>query len=204
MRHPDVRIPSLRRPYSQKTHDDAARRHVDARRTAFEAVFTRHHAAVLRFVQRRVDDRERAEELAMDCFEIAWRRFDPAAPFELPWLLQTARNLVGTSYRRRDRERAGLEHLAGAVRESGGADDLERLEVRLAMEALRPADREVLQLVYWDGLSADEAAEVLGCRTAAVWKRLSRARSALRKRLEPEAASPARFPEKGVSDLALD
>ena len=177
---------------------------MDARRTAFEAVFTRHHAAVLRFVQRRVDDRERAEELAMDCFEIAWRRFDPAAPFELPWLLQTARNLVGTSYRRRDRERSGLEQLAGVARERGGADDLERLEVRLAMEALRPAERDVLQLVYWDGLSADEAAEVLGCRTSAVWKRLSRARSALRKRLEPEAAASVRFPEKGVSDLALD
>ena len=32
-------------------------------------------------------------------------RFDPDAPYQRPWLLQTARNLIGDAYRRRDRER---------------------------------------------------------------------------------------------------
>jgi RNA polymerase sigma-70 factor (ECF subfamily) len=44
---------------------------MDQRRAAFEALFSEHHAAVLRYVERRVDDREQAKELAMDCFEIA-------------------------------------------------------------------------------------------------------------------------------------
>lgn len=166
---------------------------MDDRREAFEALFAEHHAAVLRYVERRVDDREHARELTMDCFEIAWRRFDPAAPYRRPWLLQTARNLVGDAYRKRDRERAGLRDLASAAHPD---ESFAHAELRIAMSRLGHADREVLELFYWDGLSADEIALVVGCRTAAAWKRLSRARAALRTLLEeppaPRAASPAR------------
>ncbi|MGO4680505.1 RNA polymerase sigma factor [Microbacterium sp. 2MCAF23] len=158
-----------------------------ARRAAFEALFAEHHTAVLRYIERRVDDREHARELTMDCFEIAWRRFDEREPYRRPWLLQTARNLVGDAYRKRDREREGLRDLATAARPS---DDLAHLELRHALSLLRRGDREVLELHYWDGLSADEIAEVVGCRTATAWKRLSRARAALRLLLQEPATDP--------------
>lgn len=152
------------------------------RRDAFEALFAKHHTAVLRYVERRVDDREHARELTMDCFEIAWRRYDAATPFRRPWLLQTARNLVGDSYRRRDRERKGMRDLA---EESARLDaTFQNVELRLALHQLPARDREILELFYWDGLSAPEIAEVVGCRTSAAWKRLSRARNALRSLLE--------------------
>lgn len=163
-------------PHSTPTA--TGRRQVNDRREAFEALFAEHHAAVLRYVERRVDDREQARELTMDCFEIAWRRYDPAAPFRRPWLLQTARNLVGDSYRRRDREREGMRTLAAA---SDRPDTtFQNVDLRLALRHLSGADREILELFYWDGLSASEIAEVVGCRTSAAWKRLSRARDALR------------------------
>ena len=152
------------------------------RRDAFEALFAEHHAAVLRFVERRVDDREQARELTMDCFEIAWRRYDPTAPFRRPWLLQTARNVVGDSYRRRDREREGMRTLAAAT--DIPDTSFQNVDLRLALRQLPAADREILELFYWDGLSASEIAEVVGCRTSAAWKRLSRARDALRSLLE--------------------
>lgn len=152
------------------------------RRDAFEALFAEHHAAVLRYVERRVDDREQARELTMDCFEIAWRRYDPAAPFRRPWLLQTARNLVGDSYRRRDREREGMRTLAAATDRPDTT--LRNVDLRLALRQLPAANREILELFYWDGLTAPEIAEVVGCRVSAAWKRLSRAREALRSLLE--------------------
>ncbi|MFD6697652.1 MULTISPECIES: RNA polymerase sigma factor [unclassified Microbacterium] len=188
----------------------------DTRRAAFEALFAEHHTAVLRYVERRVDDREHARELAMDCFEIAWRRFDEREPYRRPWLLQTARNLVGDAYRKRDREREGLRDLATSARQN---DDAAHVELRHALSLLRHADREVIELHYWDGLSADEIAEVVGCRTAAAWKRLSRARTALRLLLqEPAADAPPRpdpdpgsdrnpsapTPRKGVMTYAAD
>lgn len=163
-------------PHSTPTMTGRGR--VNDRRIAFEALFTEHHAAVLRYVERRVDDREQARELTMDCFEIAWRRYDPGAPFSRPWLLQTARNLVGDSYRRRDREREGMQTLAAAA--DGPDTTFQNVDLRLALRHLPAADREILELFYWDGLAAPEIAEVVGCRTSAAWKRLSRARDALR------------------------
>jgi RNA polymerase sigma-70 factor (ECF subfamily) len=50
--------------------------------------------------------------------------------------------------------------------------------------ALRPADREVLALLLWDGLTPKEAGEVLGCGTPAFSLRLYRARRRLMKELE--------------------
>jgi RNA polymerase sigma-70 factor (ECF subfamily) len=49
----------------------------------------------------------------------------------------------------------------------------------LALAGLSPGLREVLVLHAWAELSHDEIAEVLGCSSAAVRTRLSRARSQL-------------------------
>ncbi len=54
------------------------------------------------------------------------------------------------------------------------------------MTRLRPADALVLQLTYWHGLSAGEAAQFLECSTGALWVRLTRARAALRRELRDE------------------
>ena len=172
---------------------------MDDRRAAFEPLFTQHHPAVLRYIERRVDQREQARELAMDCFEVAWKRFDPKHPFGLPWLLRTAHNIVGDSYRRRDRERVGHAHLADIARLGPETDSFDRAELAVALGQLREADREVLMLVYWDGLSAAEAAQVVGCRVPTLWKRLSRARDALRALLEDSATLT-----QEVNELALD
>jgi RNA polymerase sigma-70 factor (ECF subfamily) len=48
------------------------------------------------------------------------------------------------------------------------------------MNALRPADREALQLVLWDELSHAEAASVIGCTPNAFELRYRRARRAVR------------------------
>jgi RNA polymerase sigma factor (sigma-70 family) len=172
---------------------------VDDRRSTFESLFTQHHPAVLRYIERRVDQREQARELAMDCFEVAWKRFDPKQPFGLPWLLRTAHNIVGDFYRRRDRERVGNAHLADIIRLGPETDSLDHVELGIALGQLREADREVIMLVYWDGLSAAEAAETIGCRVPTLWKRLSRAREALRALLGDTATLP-----QGVKQLALD
>lgn len=187
---------------------------------AFDAVFREHHTTVLRFIERRIDDREQARELTMDCFEIAWRRFDAADPPGRGWLLQTAHHLIGDAYRRRDRERVGVSDLVQQARLAGDPDEFARDRVELAavMRMLRPADREILQLAYWDALSAAEIAEVLGCGVAAVWKRLSRAREAVRTLLDadadadagsgsgsaPAAPRPRRGFRSGVMDLVVE
>ena len=57
-------------------------------------------------------------------------------------------------------------------------------ELMMELRNLPKKHREVLELIYFGGLSTGEAAKVLGCSPNAVRIRLSRARAALEKRLQ--------------------
>lgn len=67
----------------------------------------------------------------------------------------------------------------------------ERDRMLRALATLRPADREALLLVAWDGLDAAAAATVLGVRPNTFHARLSRARARLTGALEAADADPA-------------
>ena len=58
--------------------------------------------------------------------------------------------------------------------------EFEHVEIRMALSSLEPQEALALQLVYWDGLKAAEAAKIVGCSTPAFWARLSRARTSFR------------------------
>jgi RNA polymerase sigma-70 factor (ECF subfamily) len=63
----------------------------------------------------------------------------------------------------------------------GAAGSDRRYDLALAaMASMKPADREALQLVLWDGLTHLEAAKVLGCSVNAFELRYRRARNAAR------------------------
>ena len=49
-----------------------------------------------------------------------------------------------------------------------------------AMSGLNGKDREALRLTFWEQVSAAEVAIVLECSEQAAWKRISRAKAALR------------------------
>jgi RNA polymerase sigma-70 factor (ECF subfamily) len=147
----------------------------------FVALFREHHNGVLRFIERRVSDREAAADLTMDCFEIAWRKRDPRDPFGLPWLYRTARNLIANEYRRRDREGALWAHIEDHVRILSSESSPALAETLVeAMKSLPERDREVLWLTYWEELPASEIAVVLEMSEGAVWTRLNRVRARLR------------------------
>ncbi|MDQ1135915.1 RNA polymerase sigma factor (sigma-70 family) [Microbacterium sp. SORGH_AS 1204] len=155
----------------------------------FVALFREHYNAVLRFIERRVSDREAAADLTMDCFEIAWRKRDPRDPFGLPWLYRTARNLIANEYRRRDREGALWTHIEDHVRTL--SSEAEPAMVGHLLDLIRQLperDREILWLSYWEELSAGDVAVVLGMTEGAVWTRLNRLRTRLRPLLKPAVA----------------
>ncbi len=60
-------------------------------------------------------------------------------------------------------------------------------ELRDALRALRPLDREALLLVAWFELTPEEAAAALGVRPAALRMRLTRARRRMRAGLDTPA-----------------
>ncbi len=143
-----------------------------------------HAGAVRAYVRRRIGPDE-ADEVVADVFVIAWRRLRELPPQPRTWLLGTARRVLANRRRSAKRQRALYERLANEA-EAGAAAAQEPGDgsVLRALASLSANDREVLLLVSWDGLSHQEAGEVLGVRDTTVAMRVHRARRRLECALE--------------------
>lgn len=161
---------------------------LDRQQDSFDLFFESHYDSVYRYCLRRLGAAD-AEDAAAEVFAIAWRRIDqlPALQVERAWLLGVAYRVVGNHFRGRMR----LTRLVGRVEfASSRADPVDsELEgdyrlLHLALQGLRPVDRELLRLASWDALTRGEIAEVMGINVNAVDQRLFRARVRMKNRLE--------------------
>jgi RNA polymerase sigma-70 factor, ECF subfamily len=173
----------------------------------FQALYADHHAAVYAYAVSRVG-RQLADEVVSETFLVAWRRLADVPAPALPWLLTVARNTACSQFRGTARQRSiGAELRAWVTEAELSAPDVadevaERTAVLAALATLPEADRELLTLVAWHGLKPAEAAQVVGCSTAAYFVRLHRARRRLERAMadppEPAMADP---PERSVAGL---
>jgi RNA polymerase sigma-70 factor (ECF subfamily) len=144
----------------------------------FERIWAAHYAAVHAHAARRVGPR--ADEVCAEVFLTAWRRLDQLPADELPWLLATSRNVIGTLWRG-DERRARLQDRVEQQPPSEEAPMPLGLDAVLsrALRKLGEIDRELLLLVYWEGLTPGRAAKALGLAPATARTRLWRARRTL-------------------------
>lgn len=147
----------------------------------FSELFRSHYPVVLAFVRRRgVAD---AEAVVAETFAIAWRKWGvvPRDPGRAKgWLFQTARNCILNALRaERRRVALGVRAAEGIVLGSLEADAVARLDLARAWNALPDDAQEALALAHFDGLSSEQAGQVLGISAVAYRARLSRARRAL-------------------------
>jgi RNA polymerase sigma-70 factor (ECF subfamily) len=168
-------------------HDRLLLRARRGERDAFRALYADLYDPVARFVGRRVQKREDADDVVSRTFErllLKLEAFDEERGGALPFALAIARNLLLDDLRAQ-RPGVPLEQAAAQLIETRTplAELLRGEEVRMArerLEALAPVVRELLMLRYGDGLSTVEIGQVLGVSTAAVRQRLSRAVRSLR------------------------
>ena len=161
----------------------------------FDRLYEHHSSAIRAYCHRRVGPSD-AEDAAAEVFTVAWRRRDeiPGGGRELPWLYGVARRVLS----QQRRSAARYLRLTNRVRSVRGAvpplpevvvvQRTEYQQVRDVLDQLRDGDRDVLLLSAWEGLSHRQMAEALGCSTAAVDKRLTRAKQRLARRYEAHAA----------------
>jgi len=145
-------------------------------------LFRTHWPAVYGYLYRRTGDRSLAEELAQETFTrataafLGWRGGSPLA-----WLYAIARN-VTIDHHRRGRRLVPLEESllpAQAFPET-------TVEVRDLLGRLPQPERRLLELVYLDGFTHAEVAEMTGRTPAAIRTAVWRARDTLRAAISQE------------------
>lgn len=152
--------------------------------TAAEAdrLFRTYHAPLLRYLARRLGDRDRADEVAQETFVRALRHLPLAQ--ERSWLFAVATNLVRDDARKEARRRRHLVLLRHEAEEAEVVEppSLERAEeaalARRALEALAERDRAAL-LMREEGLDYHEIAAALELSFGSVGTTLARARRRL-------------------------
>ncbi|WP_200807353.1 RNA polymerase sigma factor [Demequina sp. NBRC 110053] len=145
-----------------------------------EQAMREHGADILRYLQRRSP--EAAADLLGDTMLVAWRRKTdaPSKPDQLrPWLFGIARMCLRGHGRDESRRLRLTERVAALAPIPSEPDDALALDVRAAIAALPEAQRELVELVHWEGLSITDAATIVGTNPSTARSRYAKARKAL-------------------------
>jgi RNA polymerase sigma-70 factor (ECF subfamily) len=148
-----------------------------------DRLFRTYNAALVRYLTRRLGDRDWAEEVAQETFLRALRQ--DTLTNERSWLFAVATNLVRDEARKDARNRRRLELLRAEEQDrvvDSVAITFEHEEnsalARRALDLLAERDREAL-LMREEGLDYNEIAEALELSVGSVGTTLSRARRRL-------------------------
>jgi RNA polymerase sigma-70 factor (ECF subfamily) len=147
----------------------------DERDVDFARLFSEHRRALLRYVLRHLNDYASCEDVVVETFEVAWRRWGELPPRdrELPWLYAIALRLLSNNQRSRDRRWKLLTRLARERSEGIEDENSDRVFRDLLIEplaALRADERELLEFVYWEELSYRDIAEILVTVQVPSWR----------------------------------
>jgi RNA polymerase sigma-70 factor, ECF subfamily len=154
--------------------------------TAMRVLFARHYVRVYRFALRLMGSSPTAEDIANEVFFDVWRR---AAGFEArsqvsTWLLAMTRNKCISAIRRRAECQLN-EEFASTLADAGdnpedAADRVDRSAVlQRCLRQLPPAQREVIDLVYYHERSISEVSGIVNAPKKTVKTRMFYARKRL-------------------------
>ncbi|MGI9584606.1 MAG: RNA polymerase sigma factor [Acidimicrobiia bacterium] len=162
--------------------------HPHGTNTRLARLYNEHRAAVIAYCMRRAG-REDALDATAETFAVALRRIDdmPRGEAELSWLYAVAYRVLANQ--RRGNARMGNLKVKLANTETDvGVDPVDQLirneedqQVVDAMAALRPDDRELLQLVTWEEHPRDQIAAMFDISRSTLDQRIHRALKRLKK-----------------------
>ncbi len=158
--------------------------------TAFAGLYEQYYARIVRYVFVRIGNQNEAEELGGDVFVKALESYDSyrGNREQMPaWLFKIAHNLVVDHVRKSSKrknipldevDQPDPDNLEDMVEKKSEIDRLKK-----ALGRLTPAQREVIGLRFFSGLSSDEVGKILGKKSGAVREMQRAAMEVLRKEM---------------------
>ncbi|MBZ0291869.1 MAG: sigma-70 family RNA polymerase sigma factor, partial [Anaerolineae bacterium] len=137
-------------------------------------IYDSYFPPIYNFIRLRVDDRAAAEDLASEVFvELVTALQNRKGPRHSlrGWLFQVARNLLHDHYKTSVSTAVLEEWVLASAEDEPEGQALRALDVdrtRQAMRMLAEDQQQVLVLRFWQGLSLEETADIMGRRVGAV------------------------------------
>jgi RNA polymerase sigma-70 factor, ECF subfamily len=159
---------------------------------AFESLYRSSRDDVYAYAAALLRDVSAAEEVTATAFERAYRkrsRFDRRRGEPRAWLFGIARNAALDELRRRGRQaelRADPLDASAAVGETAERSELQ-LALAAALDGLSAAERELVALKFFAGLSNAEVGRVIGVSESNAGTRLHRTMAKLREACDASA-----------------
>jgi RNA polymerase sigma-70 factor, ECF subfamily len=175
----------------ERVSDEMLLRNVaEGDKAAMHIMFARHRLRVFRFIRSIVRNAAIADDLVSQVFLDVWRtanKFEGRARVST-WLLSIARFKAWGALRARTDETIDQDDVVGIVDDADTPDvALDRKEtdaiLRACIDRLSPAQREIIDLVYYHERSVVEVSEIVGVPCATVKSRMFYARKHLAKML---------------------
>ncbi|MEA2553884.1 MAG: hypothetical protein QOJ65_2060 [Fimbriimonadaceae bacterium] len=154
---------------------------------AFDGLYSKYYDKVYSIARGVLLDAEEAADTVQEVFTLVHRhlyRFDRRARFST-WLFRIAVNRSIQDSRKRRRRPLTVELMEVQQKEAAVAKQSDP-RIYAALALLKPDDRALLLLYYWEELSLQEIAETIGTNVNATKTRLYRAREKFRTRYQEE------------------
>jgi len=178
-----IRATSVLEGAGAEDSDEALVNAAKADPAEFAAIYGRYRLPVFRYLRARGESEDSAADLAAVTFERALNalpRYRSRGGGLAAWLFRIARNAALDENKRRGRTGPGATVLVSQVPTPGPAD---ATEIRMAVNALPPIEREAVLLRYSAGLTAREIGPVIGKSAEATQKLIERALHTLKEEL---------------------
>jgi RNA polymerase sigma-70 factor (ECF subfamily) len=158
---------------------------------AFSYLYDNYAAALNGVIYRMVEDRELSEDILQDAFLKIWNNFanyDSSKGRLFTWMLNLTRNLTidtlrSKGYKKQQKISADENSVSNFKDESFTAEKFDAMGLRKQLANLKPEQRSIIDLAYFNGYTQDEISKEMGIPLGTVKTRMRSAIIELRKML---------------------
>jgi RNA polymerase sigma factor (sigma-70 family) len=158
---------------------------------AFSYLYDNYAAALNGVIFRLVEDKELAEDILQEAFVKIWNNFssyDSTKGRLFTWMLNLTKNLTIDTLRSKGYKKqskiSGDENAVSNLSDNTGAEKFDALGIRKQLENLKPAQRNIINMAYFNGYTQDEISKEMGIPLGTVKTRMRSAILELRKMLQ--------------------
>ena len=159
---------------------------------AFSYLYDNYSAALNGIIYRMVENRELAEDILQEAFVKIWNNFtsyDTGKGRLFTWMLNITRNLTidtlrSKGYKKQSKISSDENSVSNLSNGSKEAERFDAMGIRKHLVNLKPEQRSIIDLAYFNGYTQDEISKEMGIPLGTVKTRMRAAIIELRKMLE--------------------